>query len=209
MKKQFKHNLLELRFFPFIRFSIGICYPRKYASLAQSVEHLTVNQVVVGSSPSRSAKKQVLGLAFLFSALFAGVSQRLVCFANCRRFSPVTVVSRTMSARNTRLVLLALWVTPFAETILNRFACTNPSRSAKKQVLRLAFLFFALFVGVSQRLVCFANCRWFSPVTVVSRNMSARNTRLVLLALWVTPFAETILNRFVCTNPSRSAKKQV
>lgn len=33
-----------------------VCGVSKYSSVAQQVEHLTVNQAVVGSSPARGAK---------------------------------------------------------------------------------------------------------------------------------------------------------
>ena len=79
------------------------------------------------------------------------------------RFAPVTVVCREHSLRYTQLRSLALWVTPFEKTILNRFFCTNPSSYArrshnpevshiqislpqperKKQVFRLAFVLVA------------------------------------------------------------------
>ena len=44
----------------------------KYSSLAQSVEHLTVNQGVVGSSPTGGAmKKAIAKKQLLFSVIFA------------------------------------------------------------------------------------------------------------------------------------------
>lgn len=48
------------------------------------------------------------------------------------RFAPVTVVCREHSLRYTQLCSLALWVTPFEKTILNRFFCTNPSSYARR-----------------------------------------------------------------------------
>ena len=48
------------------------------------------------------------------------------------RYAPVAVVCRETSARNTRLVSLALWATPFEKTILNRFFCTNPTSNARR-----------------------------------------------------------------------------
>ena len=41
----------------------------KYSSLAQSVEHLTVNQVVAGSSPAGGARKKHLPKQVLFSTM--------------------------------------------------------------------------------------------------------------------------------------------
>ncbi len=48
------------------------------------------------------------------------------------RYAPVAVVCRETSARNTRLVSLALWATPFEKTILNRFFCTDPTSNARR-----------------------------------------------------------------------------
>ena len=41
-------------------------FPYYYSSLAQSVEHLTVNQGVVGSSPTGGAMKKALAKASAF-----------------------------------------------------------------------------------------------------------------------------------------------
>ena len=41
-----------------------------YSSLAQSVEHAAVNRVVVGSSPTRGAKKRKTTLCVVFLFLF-------------------------------------------------------------------------------------------------------------------------------------------
>ena len=48
------------------------------------------------------------------------------------RYAPVAVVCRETSARNTRLVSLALWATPFEKTILNRFFFTDPTSNARR-----------------------------------------------------------------------------
>ena len=62
---------------------------RKYSSLAQSVEHLTVNQGVTGSSPVGGARKKHLRLQVLFSTKFALRASEIaslwnICFANVK-----------------------------------------------------------------------------------------------------------------------------
>ena len=42
----------------------------KYSSLAQSVEHLTVNQVVAGSSPAGGAKKETKEFSLVSFLIF-------------------------------------------------------------------------------------------------------------------------------------------
>ena len=44
---------------------MNICL--QYSSLAQSVEHLTVNQVVAGSSPAGGARKKHFGRSAFFN----------------------------------------------------------------------------------------------------------------------------------------------
>ena len=58
-----------------------ICFPcifsTLYSSLAQSVEHLTVNQVVAGSSPAGGAKKKASRKTCFFSIQSEGLACNL------------------------------------------------------------------------------------------------------------------------------------
>ena len=78
-------------------------------------------------------KSKLKDLDFFLLAHPAGISQRLVCYANCRRFSPVTVVCRVRSPAPARLCALALWVTPFEKTIIDCFLCTNPAGGSQEK----------------------------------------------------------------------------
>ena len=51
-------------------------YGFKYSSLAQSVEHAAVNRVVVGSSPTRGAKKRktTQSVVFLFLTFYVALN---------------------------------------------------------------------------------------------------------------------------------------
>ena len=79
-----------------------------YSSLAQLAEHLTVNQVVAGSSPAGVAnKKTIKRWSFLFATL--GLEPMLKHMFRTKGV-PLQSHSRKLSPRYTQLyLLLALW----------------------------------------------------------------------------------------------------
>ena len=140
-------------------------------------------------------------------------------------------VSRVIVSASLRLASLALWVTPFDKTILNRFICTNPAGGAREVGFSSLFFCFALastsgnrlnsqcllckltvnllFVGRTRRMTqCCRLSLVLSGHRRVSRVIVSASLRLASLALWVTPFDKTILNRFICTNPAGGARKK-
>ena len=69
----------------FIRFSVRSC--TKYSSLAQSVEHLTVNQVVAGSSPAGGAKQRPHRKVWFFVSIsknWYGIATLYAVYDICR-----------------------------------------------------------------------------------------------------------------------------
>ena len=79
-----------------------------YSSLAQLAEHLTVNQVVAGSSPAGGANKKTI---FRWSFLFATLGLEPMLKHTVRtKGAPLQSHSRKLSLRYTQLyLLLALW----------------------------------------------------------------------------------------------------
>ena len=79
----------------------------KYSELAQLAEHLTVNQVVAGSSPAFGAIKKRHEHRVFFFLLQCGRLTKRICYANAGTHKcPPPSHSRLTSLRNTQLVTL-------------------------------------------------------------------------------------------------------
>ena len=120
----------------------------QHSSLAQSVERMTVNHDVAGSSPARGAKDH-LRMVFFVDSAGRGVSQRSLAT------QAVAVLSRPFACRErspapARLRSLALGGLRFVETVINCFSSLtrhgepNKIRFRKKADFRLYYSFFII-----------------------------------------------------------------
>ena len=113
--------------------------PYIYSSLAQSVEHLTVNQVVAGSSPAGGAKQRRPQTRSFFVWVLT-LRREPMLKHRVPSSTPPPSHSRKPSSRQARLAsLLALGGFTSAKTILNCFYLVTQQGEPKKQVKRLAF----------------------------------------------------------------------
>ena len=144
-----------------------------YSSLAQSVEHLTVNQVVAGSSPAGGAKIHITLYAPLAqlveqltlnqwvqgSSPWRCTSKGYMVFSfpplrlAPERVPRLLVLSRPFACRAlspapARLCLLALGGLRIVKTVINCFSLLTQRGSQKKQIKRPAFFYSIRRIGM-------------------------------------------------------------